>query len=71
MKHCGRGIQGIDDYAVSQTSLEQIFNGFARQQEEETSAVRGIMPQEGRCRAQPDLLNYALRLNPHPTDKFD
>jgi ATP-binding cassette subfamily A (ABC1) protein 1 len=40
---------GIDDYAVSQTSLEQIFNGFARQQEEETSAVRGIMPQNEAC----------------------
>jgi len=34
---------GIDDYAVSQTSLEQIFNGFAGQQEEETNAVRGMV----------------------------
>lgn len=37
-----RTTMGIDDYAVSQTSLEQIFNSFASQQEEETSAVRGI-----------------------------
>jgi len=37
---------GIDDYAISQTSLEQIFNGFAGQQEEETNAVRGMVQQQ-------------------------
>jgi hypothetical protein len=39
-------MQGIDDYAISQTSLEQIFNGFAGQQEEETNAVRGMVQQQ-------------------------
>lgn len=32
---CGR-------YALSQTTLEQIFNLFASQQEEEKGAVRGM-----------------------------
>ena len=34
---------GIASYALSQTSLEQIFNGFAAQQEEETGAAAGIV----------------------------
>ena len=38
--------------AISQTSLEQIFNGFAGQQEEETGAVRG-MGQQPMAVAQP------------------
>ncbi len=33
----------IEDYSVSQTSLEQIFNGFAAQQEEETGGAAGIV----------------------------
>lgn len=33
----------VEDYSVSQTSLEQIFNGFAAQQEEETGAAAGIV----------------------------
>jgi ABC-type multidrug transport system ATPase subunit len=32
----------IAEYSLSQTSLEQIFNSFAAQQEEETGAVRGM-----------------------------
>lgn len=32
----------IREYSVSQTSLEQVFNQFAAQQEEETGKVRGI-----------------------------
>lgn len=32
----------IDDYSISQTSLEQIFNYFAQQQEEEISSDLGI-----------------------------
>jgi hypothetical protein len=32
----------IDDYSISQTSLEQIFNYFAQQQEEEISSGLGI-----------------------------
>lgn len=32
----------LDGYSVSQTSLEQIFNQFAAQQEEETGAVAGM-----------------------------
>jgi ATP-binding cassette, subfamily A (ABC1), member 3 len=32
----------IDDYSLSQTSLEQIFNFFASQQEEEQGAAAGI-----------------------------
>ena len=33
---------GIVEYTVSQTSLEQVFNGFAAQQGEETGPVRGL-----------------------------
>ena len=36
-------VLGIMDYSISQTSLEQIFNQFAAQQEEETGAVAGII----------------------------
>uniref|UniRef100_H3GYZ5 ABC transporter domain-containing protein n=1 Tax=Phytophthora ramorum TaxID=164328 RepID=H3GYZ5_PHYRM len=32
----------IREYSVSQTTLEQIFNSFASQQEEEQGAVRGV-----------------------------
>ena len=32
----------LDDYGISQTSLEQIFNQFAAQQDEETGAVAGM-----------------------------
>ncbi|KAL4157381.1 hypothetical protein PRNP1_006404 [Phytophthora ramorum] len=32
----------IREYSVSQTTLEQIFNAFASQQEEEQGAVRGV-----------------------------
>jgi ATP-binding cassette, subfamily A (ABC1), member 3 len=38
-----RGELFIEDYSVSQTSLEQIFNGFAQQQEEETGPAAGIV----------------------------
>jgi hypothetical protein len=31
-----------DRYAVSQTTLEQVFNGFAAQQEEEQGPIRGM-----------------------------
>ncbi|CAM9724740.1 unnamed protein product [Sphacelaria rigidula] len=33
----------VSEYALSQTSLEQIFNGFAAQQEEETHRAAGVM----------------------------
>ena len=32
----------IGEYALSQTSLEQIFNGFASQQEEEQGRAAGL-----------------------------
>eukprot|EP01043_Picozoa_sp_COSAG02_P080958 COSAG02_NODE_19511_length_878_cov_1.585366_1_plen_48_part_10 len=32
----------LDEYGLSQASLEQIFNQFAAQQEEETGGVRGM-----------------------------
>ena len=32
----------IQEYSISQTSLEQIFNQFAATQNEETGKVRGI-----------------------------
>ncbi|KAG3133000.1 hypothetical protein PC128_g26400, partial [Phytophthora cactorum] len=32
----------IREYSVSQTTLEQIFNSFASQQEEEHGAIRGV-----------------------------
>jgi ATP-binding cassette subfamily A (ABC1) protein 3 len=32
----------IQEYAVSQTTLEQVFNGFAAQQEEEQGPIRGM-----------------------------
>jgi len=34
----------IQDYSIAQTSLEQIFNQFAAQQEEETGHAAGIQP---------------------------
>ena len=37
-----RGPLGIEEYSVSQATLEQIFNQFAAQQEEEAGAVRGM-----------------------------
>jgi len=36
----------IQDYSVSQTSLEQIFNFFAAQQEEETGSASGLVSQK-------------------------
>jgi hypothetical protein len=33
---------GISDYSVAETTLEQIFISFAKQQEEETGPVAGI-----------------------------
>jgi len=34
---------GVAEYGVAQTTLEQIFNQFAAQQEEETGDVRGMV----------------------------
>ncbi|KAF0692433.1 hypothetical protein As57867_016433, partial [Aphanomyces stellatus] len=34
---------GIQEYTVSQTTLEQIFNGFASQQTQETGVARGLV----------------------------
>ena len=34
---------GMQEYGVCQTSLEQIFNAFAAQQDEETTAIRGVV----------------------------
>lgn len=34
----------IEEYGISQTTLEQIFNGFAAQQEEHTDDVQGASP---------------------------
>lgn len=36
---------GVEEYGISQTSLEQIFNEFASKQEEETTLVRGLQGQ--------------------------
>ena len=36
----------ISEYSVSQTTLEQIFNSFAAQQEEETGIARGMLQAE-------------------------
>jgi len=38
-----RASLGIEEYSLSQTTLEQIFNFFASQQEEETGAVAGMV----------------------------
>lgn len=38
----GRNELNIEDYSISQTSLEQIFNQFAAQQKEETGSAAGI-----------------------------
>ncbi|KAG3059526.1 hypothetical protein PC116_g20447, partial [Phytophthora cactorum] len=35
----------IREYSVSQTTLEQIFNSFASQQEEEQGVARGVFQQ--------------------------
>lgn len=37
----------IQDYAIAQTSLEQIFNFFAAQQEEETGEAVGLTASAG------------------------
>ena len=37
-----RASVAIEEYGLSQASLEQIFNQFAAQQEEETGGVRGM-----------------------------
>ena len=34
---------GLQEYSLSQTSLEQIFNKFASQQEEESTDVKGLV----------------------------
>jgi hypothetical protein len=39
-------------YGVSETTLEQIFNNFAGQQEEETGAVRGLIAQNAATSAE-------------------
>jgi len=41
-----RSVLMIQDYSVSQTSLEQIFNFFAAQQEEETGSASGLISQK-------------------------
>ena len=41
---------GIMDYAISQTSLEQIFNRFAAQQEEEIGVAEGMETTQQRQR---------------------
>lgn len=38
----GKEELGVQEYSVSQTSLEQIFNGFASKQKEETGGAVGI-----------------------------
>jgi len=38
----GKDTLFLEEYGISQTSLEQIFNEFASQQEEETGPVRGL-----------------------------
>merc|ERR1719401_1070784 len=35
----------VEEYGISQTSLEQLFNEFANQQQEETAPVRGMFRQ--------------------------
>jgi hypothetical protein len=37
----------IQEYSISQTSLEQIFNQFASQQEEETGTATGLVAPGG------------------------
>jgi len=34
---------GVKEYSLSQISLEQVFNGFAAQQEEEQGRAAGIV----------------------------
>ena len=43
----------VEDYSVSQTSLEQIFNQFAAQQEEEQGNAAGIVKPQGTLVAPP------------------
>eukprot|EP01043_Picozoa_sp_COSAG02_P065347 COSAG02_NODE_9827_length_2099_cov_5.102500_2_plen_265_part_00 len=38
----GSGTVAVEEYSLSQASLEQIFNQFAALQQEETGAVRGL-----------------------------
>ena len=41
----GKSEVGLSDYSVSQATLEQIFIRFAKDQEEETGAVDGMIYQ--------------------------
>lgn len=41
----GSGAVAVEEYSLSQTSLEQIFNQFAALQQEETGVVRGLQGQ--------------------------
>ena len=49
----------IQEYSISQTSLEQIFNQFAAQQEEETGAAGGIVQVQTTAVAN-DVPSYAV-----------
>lgn len=48
----GSGTVAVEEYSLSQASLEQIFNQFAALQQEETGAVRGLQGQHGEPQGQ-------------------
>jgi hypothetical protein len=43
MLEMAKGVGHVEEYCVSQTSLEEIFVHFAKQQEEETGHIQGVM----------------------------
>jgi ATP-binding cassette subfamily A (ABC1) protein 1 len=47
-----KSVQNISSYSVSQTTLEQIFNQFASQQEEEVGTTRGITKNDAKLQRQ-------------------
>ena len=66
---------GIDDYSISQTSLEQIFNGFASQQETDNpsaaaAASAAAAPAPLLPAAQPQVANVAVPEGLAAGDKF-
>eukprot|EP00299_Pterocystis_sp_00344_P020338 c9979_g1_i1.p1 GENE.c9979_g1_i1~~c9979_g1_i1.p1 ORF type:complete len:1406 (+),score=313.41 c9979_g1_i1:2-4219(+) len=51
---------GIQEYSVSQTTLEQIFNSFASQQEEERAPAPGTRPAGASVEMQPVAVSSAV-----------
>merc|ERR1711998_536563 len=54
----------IQEYSLSQTTLEQIFNQFAAEQEEETQGAHGIVAQAQPQVPSPRVVNQVSGTGP-------